>query len=254
MSNIIITGANQGIGYFMAEKFLMEGDAVAVLDLETDHLQSLKEKYQDKLLVYRCDMRDAARVCECVNKAADAFKTIDVAIHNACRCTFTSLEFTSEDTYKDVLDVNYFGALRLAKAVLPFMQARQSGRVIFTSSGVGVMGFGGISPYASSKGAIESLAKCLSIEYQKKGITFHIIHPPLTRTASSAPFPLPAEFKADPQTVGYGLAKHICAKSFIICHSAGQMIQTKMCYLFSLALGRLMNNKLAARFPAGGAS
>ena len=57
------------------------------------------------------------------------------------------------------MDVNYFGALRLSKLILPFMREKKEGRIIFTSSGVGVTGFGNISPYASSKGAIESLAK-----------------------------------------------------------------------------------------------
>lgn len=42
MANIILTGGNQGIGYFMAEKFLQNGDCVAVLDLENDNLRELK--------------------------------------------------------------------------------------------------------------------------------------------------------------------------------------------------------------------
>ncbi|HBR25330.1 MAG TPA: short-chain dehydrogenase, partial [Firmicutes bacterium] len=82
------------------------------------------------------------------------------------------------------------------------------------SSGVGVMGFINISPYASSKGAIESLAKCLNIEYQNDGISFHIFHPPLTRTKSAEPLPIPKEFMVPPEKVGVGLAKHINKKSF----------------------------------------
>lgn len=248
MSNIIITGANQGIGYYMAEQFLSEGHSVAVLDLETGQLQSLKEKYGDKLLFYTCDMRDTASVTSHVDEITNIFKTIDIAIHNACCCTFASMENTSEETYKDVLETNYFGALRLTKAVLPHMQRQKKGRVIFVSSGVGVMGFYNISPYASSKGAIESLAKCLSIEYQDQGITFHIIHPPITRTKSSDPFPIPSEFKADPKSVGGGLAKNIYSKNFVICHSFMQRIQTRMCYLFSLKMGRAMSNKVATGF------
>ena len=77
------------------------------------------------------------------------------------------------------------------------------GKVIFTSSGVGIMGFPDISPYASSKGAIGSLAKCLNLEYMDKGIRFQLIHPPLTRTRSAAPLPVPRDFMADPKAVGY---------------------------------------------------
>ena len=39
-------------------------------------------------------------------------------IHNACKCTFEAMEETSEDVYRDVFDVNYFGALRLTKSVV----------------------------------------------------------------------------------------------------------------------------------------
>ena len=94
------------------------------------------------------------------------------------------------------------------------MQAQKGGKIIFTSSGVGVTGFIGISPYASTKGALESLAKCLNIEYASDGISFHIIHPPLTRTKSASPLPVPKEFMADPQKVGFGIAKHIFSKRF----------------------------------------
>ena len=58
-------------------------------------------------------------------------------------------------------------------------------------------------------GALEALAKCLRIEYAKDNITFHIMHPPLTRTESASPLPVPDEFKALPEKVGYGLAEVI---------------------------------------------
>jgi short-subunit dehydrogenase len=111
------------------------------------------------------------------------------------------------------------------------------------------MGFANISPYASSKGAIEALAKCLKIEYQNYGISFHIFHPPLTRTESAKPLPVPEEFKADPEKVGTGLAKHIENKSFIICHSFGQKVQTLACYLFPIKLGKLMS-KMTEKYEA----
>jgi len=251
MKNIVITGANQGIGYYMAERLLADGNAVAVLDLNIENLQELKSKYKDRLLSCICDMEDTEAVTNTIDKIAASFGSIDIAVHNACYCTFDSMEATGEYIYKKVFNVNYFGALRLTKALIPYMKKQKNGRIIFTSSGVGVTGFFKISPYASSKGAIESLAKCLSIEYQYYGITFHIIHPPLTRTKSAEPLPIPKEFKADPKTVGYGIARHLQSKGFVICHSFGQKIQTKLCYLFPLAFGRLMSKMTARSEEAG---
>lgn len=247
MANIIITGANQGIGYYLAEQLLKDGNKVAVLDIETDNLKGLVQAFPKQLLCYKADVRDDTQINDAVKEVIAAFHSIDVAIHNACLCTFDNEHNTTLDVYEQVFNVNYYGGLRLAKSVLPYMQTQNKGKIIFTSSGVGVTGFIGISPYASTKGALESLAKCLNIEYASDGISFHIIHPPLTYTKSAAPLPVPKEFMADPQKVGRGIARHIFSKRFIICHSFGQKLQTLVCYLCPIKMGKLMS-KMSVRY------
>lgn len=241
MKRILITGANHGIGYYMVKQLLTDGCQVSVLDLETDQLEELREDYEDSLLPIKCDVRDEAAIIKSVRMSVEKYGGIDIAIHNACRCTFEPMEETHYSVYQDVLDVNYFGALRLTKAVTPYMEKEGKGKIIFTSSGVGVMGFVNISPYASSKGAIESFTKCMNIEFQDKGITFHIFHPPLTRTKSASGLPIPKEFMADPVTVGTGFARNINNKGLIICNSFGQKVQTRLCYLFPITMGRFLS-------------
>lgn len=240
MSNILIVGANQGIGYYMVIRLLEKGNKVAVLDIQDEHISEWKDRYQDSLFVIKADATDEESLSEGIEKAIKEFGNIDIAIHNACLCTFVSEQDTDYEVYKKVMDVNYFGALRLSKLVLPSMRERKQGRIIFTSSGVGVTGFGNISPYASSKGAIEALAKCLEIENREYGITFHIMHPPLTNTASSSGLPVPKEFMADAEKVGRGLADNICSKKFVICHSFSQSLQMKLCYSHPLYMGKMM--------------
>ena len=238
---VIITGANEGIGYYFVRYLLLKQYFVTVLDLQINNLKELEEFYPANLLAIECDVKNENTVNEAVKKSAAKFNGIDIAIHNACKCTFNNMETSCEDTYKDIFDVNYYGALRLTKAVIPYMKAIRRGKIIYTSSGVGIMGFVNISPYASSKAAIESLAKCLNIEYQQQDITFHIFHPPLTRTKSSSPLPVPDEFMADPKKVGKGLAKNINNKGFIICHSFLQKFQTLLIYLFPIMMGKFMS-------------
>ncbi len=245
MANIIITGANQGIGYYLAEQLLMDGNKISVLDLEMDNLIPLKERYETNLLCFCVDVRNDTEIKEAVDSTFRQFGNVDIAVHNACKCTFDTEADTDMDTYRDVFEVNYYGALRLAKSVLPYMVEQNKGRMIFTSSGVGVTGFMGISPYASTKGALEALAKCLRIEYKKNNISFHIFHPPLTQTKSSAPLPVPKEFKALPETVGRGLAKNIHSKHFIICHNLSQKLQMMGCYMFPLKMGSLLSDLTA---------
>lgn len=244
MKNIVITGGGQGIGYYLTKQLLADGYSVTVLDLDINGLLALSEEHPS-LLPLTCDVRSLEEMKLAVETSVRKFGSVDCAVHNACRCTFAPMEDTAEEVYREVLDVNYFGALHLAQAVLPYMKRQHSGRIIFTSSGVGVTGFGSISPYASSKGAIESLAKCLNIEYGKDGISFHLFHPPLTRTQSAAPLPVPREMMASPEKVGTGLAKHINGKRFVLCHNSVQKLQVMLCYLFPVKLGKQMNRMLA---------
>lgn len=241
MERVIITGGNEGIGYYMVKEFLEEGKLVGVLDIQLNQLEGLKEAYKDRLLLCKCNVANKQEMDESIAYLINQFKGIDIAIHNACKCLFLSLEETTEEEYKKVFDVNYFGGVHLARAVLPTMKQQKRGKICFTSSGVGVMGFTHISAYASSKGAIESLAKCLKVEYRNTGVSFHIFHPPLTRTRSAKPLPIPEEMKVEPEIVGRELAKSIHKKSFIICHSFGQKMQTKMAYWLTYRLGEMMS-------------
>ena len=240
MANVLIVGADQGIGYYLVERLLELENTVTVLDLQITAIDILKEKYQDTVLPIVADARNLSSIESGVHSAIEHFGDIDIAIHNACLCTFASEHDTEYEVYQNVMDVNYFGALRLAKTVLPHMRKAKKGRIIFTSSGVGVTGFSNISPYAASKGAIESLAKCLQIENEEYGISFHLFHPPLTNTKSASGISVPKEFKAEAKKVGYGLANRIWSKQFIICHSASQTAQIKFSYRYPLFIGKMM--------------
>ena len=147
--------------------------------------------------------------------------------------------------------VNFYGAINLTEAVIPIMKSQRRGKICFTSSGVGITGFIDISSYASSKGAIEAFAKCMNIEYEDSGVTFHIMHPPLTDTESSSPLPIPKEFKSSPEKVGKGFVKNIDGKKFIITPSFGDKISVRLSYAFSLPMGRMlvkMTKKAKNRF------
>ncbi len=244
MANVLIVGANQGIGYYLAERLLELGNTVTVLDIQIDALEQLKETYQQTLLPIVADARDLSEIGSGVQQARKQFGDLDIVIHNACLCTFQSEQDTDYEIYQKVMDVNYFGALRLAKTVLPYLRKAKNGRIIFTSSGVGVTGFANISPYAASKGAIESLAKCLQIENEAYGISFHLFHPPLTDTKSAAGLPIPKEFKAKAKEVGYGLADHILSKKFVICHSVIQTAQIRFSYRHPLLIGKMMTKAM----------
>ncbi len=85
------------------------------------------------------------------------------------------------------------------------------------------------------------MAKCLKIENEEYGISFHLFHPPLTNTKSASGITISQELKADARKVGYGLADHIWSKKFLICHSVSQTAQIKISYHFPLSIGEMMS-------------
>jgi len=240
MEHILIVGANAGIGYYTVKQLLEDGRRVSVLDINTDNIEKLVTEYKETLLTIKADATDEISLSKGVNTAINHFGIPNVAIYNACICTFDGVLDTPYETYERVMNVNYYGALRLSKIVLPYMREAKKGRIIFSSSGVGVTGFGNITPYASTKGAIEALAKCLAVENEAYGITVHLFHPPLTNTDSAKELPVPKEFKANPEKVGRGLGKRVFKKSFVICHSLNQSLQMKLCYFRPLYMGKMM--------------
>jgi NAD(P)-dependent dehydrogenase (short-subunit alcohol dehydrogenase family) len=237
---MLITGANQGIGYYMAKTWLELGNTAIVFDICCDEIDNLKKQYGDRLLTFIGDVSDNKAVQECVDLAVKKFSAIDIAVHNACLCIFKGLEDHTVTDYKKVLDVNFIGAVNMTKAVLPFMKQNKHGRICYTSSGVGVTDYINISGYAASKGAIESFARCMRLENLDSGVSFHILHPPLTNTESSAPLPVPKEFKADAKKVGAGFVKNIYQRKFIITPSLFDSLTIKMSYWYPRFTGKLL--------------
>lgn len=244
MANILVIGANRGIGYFMVERLLQMDNSLAVLDIDLRNLDMIKEKYPNSIFTYAADCKDIWAMRRSIQEAYDELGSFDVAIYNACIYSFESEADTRLITYENVMDTNYFGAVRMTKLVLPYLREQGAGRIIFTSSTAGVTGFVNLSPYASSKGAIESFAKCMELENKEYGISFHLFHPPLTETASAAGLGISREYMEDAKEVGYGLAEKIWSKKFIICNSFLKSLQINLAYRYPLFFGRRYVKKI----------
>jgi NADP-dependent 3-hydroxy acid dehydrogenase YdfG len=159
MKTLFITGANNGIGYHMAKRWLENGENAAVMDLNCDYIDTLKEYYPSTLVTFQSDVCNKDSVYKAIDLTFRHFGSIDYAVHNACLCLFKSFNNHRREDFHRVMDVNFYGAVNLAEAVIPIMKVQKLGKVCFTSSGVGVTGYFNISSYASSKGALESFAK-----------------------------------------------------------------------------------------------
>ena len=240
MSNdvIVISGANNGIGLALARSLHATGFRVAGLDLSGENLAGVK--------FVACDVTDCTQVEAAVASVVAAWGRIDVLVNNACLAVFAPFESKRlEDTRRE-LEVNYFGYVNLIAAVLPHMRRRGRGIIHNVSSAVGVSGFAGIYGYASSKGAIEALTRTLAIELAPYGITVNLMHPPLTRTASSVPLGIPTRFMADPAVVGRKLAAKIGSRRPVITPGFAEAIGVFVARLMPVVMGKFLSGRAAA--------
>lgn len=236
---VIVTGANNGIGFYMAKTLLADGYGVAALDIADENLTPLQSTYSERLLVSHCDVTDSARVKDTISSIAAKWGQIDVLVNNACLAIFKPFEQkTIEETRKE-FEVNYFGYVNTITAVLPYMKAKGKGIIHNVSSGVGITGFPGIYGYASTKGAIESLTRTLALEFEPYGICVNLMHPPLTNTKSAAPLGIPVQAMDDPIRVGCNLAKRILSTKAIIAPDFRTSLYLFFAYRYPLALGSL---------------
>lgn len=235
---VVVTGANNGIGLGLMTALAVAGVVAVGLDLSTDNLTS-----QPAIV---CDVTDTSQVEASVAAIIARHGRIDVLVNNACLAVFAPFEERSVDDTRRELEVNYFGYVNMIRAVLPHMRSAGGGVIHNISSTVGTTGFAGISGYASSKGAIEALTRCLALELREYGIAVNLIHPPLTRTASAAPLGVPPQFMDDPQRVGARLAPHIGSRRSLVTPGVAVALGVFMARLFPTAMGRLMSDRAAA--------
>ena len=236
---VIITGANNGIGFHLTQTLLEDGYCAAALDLSTENLNALQATHPDTLLAVQCDVTDDIQVKAAADTVLSRWGQIDILVNNACLAIFKPFEQKTVEETRQEFEVNYFGYLRMINAVLPHMKARGSGLIHNVSSGVGITGFPGLCGYTSTKGPIESLTRTLALEFARYGIHINLMHPPLTRTKSASPLGIPVEVMDDPSRVGRNLAKQIQSTRPVITSDFRTALYVFLAYRYPEAIGGL---------------
>jgi NAD(P)-dependent dehydrogenase (short-subunit alcohol dehydrogenase family) len=177
---VLITGCSSGIGLVTALQFARKGDTVFASMRDTSGAGDLKERARNENLaieVVQLDVTDDASVRKAVAHVLDAAGRIDVLVNNAGIGSQGPIEDTDDDEAKDVFETNFFGVLRVTRAVLPAMREQRAGAIVNVSSLSGrvSMPYGGI--YSASKYALEAASEALYYEVHPFGIRVAIIEP-----------------------------------------------------------------------------
>jgi len=183
----LITGASSGIGFAIAFELLKRNHLVLASMRRPDKAQPLFEAHPDYPL-----FKDNLRLIKLDVTADSADKTIarlikeygvpDIVINNAGLGVYGPFEDLTDEDFRLQFETNFFGALRIARAVLPGMRKQGRGKLINVSSILGHLAIPTGSAYTASKWAMEAWSEALRYEVAPFGLTVTLIEPGLIRT------------------------------------------------------------------------
>ncbi len=188
----IITGSGRGLGKEAAFLFAEEGAKVVVGDINYESAEEVAAAIGEKggeAMAVKLDVTDSASIQAMVDKVLERFGSIDVLVNNAGITADAQLVKMNEDQWDRVIAVNLKGVYNCTKAIAPIMIARGSGRIINTSSVVGVYGNFGQTNYAATKAGVIGMTKVWARELGRKGITVNAVAPGFTMTEMMSTVP-----------------------------------------------------------------
>ncbi len=172
MKNIVITGTSRGIGFEMALQFANAGHQVLAISRKT-HKELIEHSNITCLSIDLSSEKELHKVSDFLSQA---WKKVDIIIHNAGSLLLKPFSQTSQEDFEMVYKVNVFAVANLTRVCLPFLQKGSHVVTISSMGGIqGSMKFAGLAAYSSSKGAVITLSELLAEEYREQGISFNVL-------------------------------------------------------------------------------
>ncbi|MFD3441833.1 oxidoreductase [Streptomyces sp. NPDC058685] len=198
----LITGCSGGFGREIALAALAAGDRVMATARRPETLADLAEAGGDRVSTAALDVTDPASVQAAVDATVAVFGRVDVLVNNAGYSVIGAVEETSMQQLRAMMEVNFFGAAELTKAVVPLMREQGSGTIVQMSSLGGRITFPGMGGYHATKHALEGLSESLSAELAPLGIRVLLVEPGMFRTRMSSSLEFTREIPGYESTSG----------------------------------------------------
>lgn len=182
---VIITGASSGIGAEAAIHFAtVQKASVVIVARNADKLQEVADKCMVngavKALIIVADVTKDARII--IDKTIAHFGQLDVLVNNAGIGGSGMMEdVTSMDQYDSIMDTNTRSVYYLSVLAIPHLLKTQ-GNIVNVSSVAGLRSFPNVAAYCMSKGALDQLTRCLSLELGTRGVRVNSVNPGLIVT------------------------------------------------------------------------
>jgi NAD(P)-dependent dehydrogenase (short-subunit alcohol dehydrogenase family) len=170
---ILITGCSSGIGRATAIEAAARGHRVFATARNPETLRDLESRGRIRALAL--DVTDAASIRDAVASVLAEAGQIDALVNNAGYGQYGAAEDVTAEEWRRQFDVNLFGAIEAARAVLPAMREKRRGTIVNVSSVAGKIAIPFAAPYCASKHALEAFSDALRVEVAPFGIRVAVI-------------------------------------------------------------------------------
>jgi NAD(P)-dependent dehydrogenase (short-subunit alcohol dehydrogenase family) len=180
--NVLITGACGGIGRALCMAFVNAGDHVFAQDREAEQLKELVAQLgAEHCTAVVADLTDSAELKLSLAQVTKKFGDVHVLVANAGAAQALTLQSTTEESWKQDMDLNLNGTFHSVEAVRPAMQAAGKGNIVIIGSVNGMTSFGHPA-YSVAKAGLISYTKALAMEFGKFGIRANMVCPGTVKT------------------------------------------------------------------------
>lgn len=190
--NVLITGAERGIGLAIAKGFAKCGANIIIAGIMDDEFENAKKLIEEENVECFCihtDVSDETSVKNAVKTAVEKFSHIDVLVNNAGINKLAPAEEMPLEVWQRIIGVNFTGTFLMCREVGSVMLEQGKGNIVNVASMSGII----VNPlpqqqcaYNSSKAGVIMLTKCLANEWAKRGIRVNAVCPGFTRTPLTA--------------------------------------------------------------------
>ena len=192
MKNVLITGANRGLGLGFVKNYLGKNINVVSTTRElksSKELLALKERFPNNLEIFELDLLKEGAGYALANFLGD--RPIDILINNAgVGSTNQHLQAVSPKPWLEVLKVNLIAPLMVTQSIIDNVKKGSDKKIYFLSSQLGSIAdntSGGMYIYRSSKTGLNQVVKSLSVDLKPQGITVVSLHPGWVKTDMGGP-------------------------------------------------------------------
>lgn len=166
----LVTGGASGIGAAVAQQMTELGAQVAVLDRDPSTAQ-------EGLVALTADVSDDASVRDAVNAVVGQFGRLDIVVNNAGIAAQGKVDDNPDDEWRQVLDVNVVGMVRVTRAALPHLRRSPAASIVNIASVAATVGLPDRVLYSASKGAVAAASRAMAADHLREGIRINCVSP-----------------------------------------------------------------------------